>query len=72
VPTFVFYFTAISAIIPPVQTSFAAAGVTRARPWKTAWITLNVGLAVLIVPVVFVYSPIPIFLRPRFRIPAAA
>ena len=71
-PIFVFYFTVISAIMPPVQTSFAAAGVTRARPWKTSWIALNVGLAVLIVPVVFFYSPIPIFLRPRFRIPAAA
>jgi TRAP transporter 4TM/12TM fusion protein len=56
---FIFYYAVISAITPPVAlASFAAAGMARADPWKTSWISLKLGLATFIVPFMFFYSPL--------------
>lgn len=56
---FIFYFAVVSAITPPVAlASFAAAAIARADPWKTAFISVKMGLAVFIVPFMFFYSPL--------------
>jgi TRAP transporter 4TM/12TM fusion protein len=56
---FIFYYAVVSAITPPVAlASFAAAAIARADPWKTAFISLKMGLAVFIVPFMFFYSPL--------------
>lgn len=56
---FIFYYAVLSAITPPVAiASFAAAGIAQADPWKTSWIAVKLGLATLIVPFMFFYSPL--------------
>lgn len=56
---FVFYFAVISSITPPVAlSSFAAAGMCNADPWKTSWIALKMGLATFIVPFMFFFAPV--------------
>ncbi len=56
---FIFYFAVVSAITPPIAlASFAAAAIARADPWKTAFISVKMGLAVFIVPFMFFYSPL--------------
>ncbi|MBY0361799.1 MAG: TRAP transporter permease [Phreatobacter sp.] len=56
---FIFYFAVVSAITPPVAlASFAAAAIAKADPWKTAFISMKMGLAVFIVPFMFFYSPL--------------
>ncbi|MSP51856.1 MAG: TRAP transporter permease [Alphaproteobacteria bacterium] len=56
---FVFYYSVLSAITPPVAVaSFAAAGLARADPWRTSWIAVRLGLATIIVPFMFFYSPL--------------
>jgi TRAP transporter 4TM/12TM fusion protein len=56
---FIFYYAVVSAITPPVAlASFAAAAIARADPWKTAFISVKMGLAVFIVPFMFFYSPL--------------
>jgi len=56
---FIFYYAVLSAITPPVAVaSFAAAGLARADPWRTSWIAVRLGLATLIVPFMFFYSPL--------------
>jgi TRAP transporter 4TM/12TM fusion protein len=56
---FIFYYAVVSAITPPVAlASFAAAAISRADPWKTAFVSMKMGLAVFIVPFMFFYSPL--------------
>jgi TRAP-type uncharacterized transport system fused permease subunit len=56
---FIFYFAVISSITPPVAlASFAAAAIAKADPWRTAFISVKMGLATFIVPFMFFYSPL--------------
>ena len=56
---FIFYYAVVSAITPPIAlASFAAAAIARSDPWKTAFISVKMGLAVFIVPFMFFYSPL--------------
>lgn len=55
---FVLYYGVISEITPPVCASaYAAAGIAGADPFKTGVAAFSFGIAKLMVPMVFVYSP---------------
>ncbi|WP_435140967.1 TRAP transporter permease [Pseudopelagicola sp. nBUS_19] len=55
---FVLYYGVISEITPPVCASaYAAAGIAGADPFKTGISAFSLGMAKLMVPMVFVYSP---------------
>lgn len=55
---FVLYYGVISEITPPVCASaYAAAGIAGANPFKTGISAFSFGIAKLMVPMVFVYSP---------------
>lgn len=55
---FVLYYGVISEITPPVCASaYAAAGIAGANPFKTGVSAFSFGIAKLMVPMVFVYSP---------------
>ncbi|MDN3517800.1 TRAP transporter permease [Aquisalimonas lutea] len=55
---FVFYFSVLSAITPPVAlASYAAAGIAGTDPLRTSVTSFKVGLAAFIVPFLFFYSP---------------
>ncbi len=55
---FVLYYGVISEITPPVCASaYAAAGIAGADPFKTGVSAFSFGMAKLMVPMVFVYSP---------------
>jgi TRAP-type uncharacterized transport system fused permease subunit len=55
---FVLYYGVISEITPPVCASaYAAAGIAGANPFRTGVSAFTLGIAKLIVPMVFVYSP---------------
>lgn len=55
---FVLYYGVISEITPPVCASaYAAAGIAGSDPFKTGVAAFSFGIAKLMVPMVFVYSP---------------
>jgi TRAP transporter 4TM/12TM fusion protein len=55
---FLFYFSVISAVTPPVAfASFAAATIARAPMWETSIEAMRFGLAGYVVPFMFVYGP---------------
>lgn len=55
---FVLYYGVISEITPPVCASaYAAAGIAGANPFRTGMSAFTLGIAKLMVPMVFVYSP---------------
>jgi TRAP-type uncharacterized transport system fused permease subunit len=55
---FMFYFSTLSAVTPPVAlSSYTAAGIAGANLNKTGWIAVRLCLAAFIVPYMFVYSP---------------
>ncbi len=55
---FIFYFSIISAVTPPVAfASFAAASIARAPMWESSVESMRFGLAGYIVPFMFVYGP---------------
>ncbi|MBV6272911.1 TRAP transporter fused permease subunit [Alcaligenaceae bacterium CGII-47] len=55
---FVLYFGVVSYVTPPVALgAFAAAGVARTKPGKTALVAFRVSAAAFIVPFMFVYGP---------------
>ncbi|MEM1343003.1 MAG: TRAP transporter fused permease subunit [Pseudomonadota bacterium] len=55
---FVLYYGVISEITPPVCASaYAAAGIAGANPFRTGLSAFSLGIAKLLVPMVFVYSP---------------
>jgi TRAP-type uncharacterized transport system fused permease subunit len=54
---FVFYFGMLSFLTPPVMLSvYAAATLAHANSWKTAWLSMRLGIAAYIVPFAFVYN----------------
>jgi TRAP transporter 4TM/12TM fusion protein len=56
---FIFYYAVVSSITPPVAlAAFAAAAIAKADPWKTAFVSVKMGLATFIVPFMFFYSPL--------------
>lgn len=55
---FVFYFSCISEITPPVGVAYyVAAGIARANPTKVGLTACRLGLAAFIVPYMFVFGP---------------
>ncbi len=61
---FAFYFGTMSAVIPPVAlTSFTAATIAKANPNKTALTGLALGSAGLLLPYMFIYNPVLLFIN---------
>jgi len=55
---FVFYFAIVSAITPPVAlAAYAAAGIAKDSPMKIGFTACRIGLAVFLVPYLFVFQP---------------
>jgi TRAP transporter 4TM/12TM fusion protein len=60
---FAFYYGTMSAVVPPVAlTSYTAAGVAGARPFKVAVSALGLALSGLLLPYLFVYNPDLLFI----------
>ena len=56
---FIFYFSVISCITPPVAlTAYAAAGLAKTDPGKAGWTAFYYGLLAYIIPYMFVYTPV--------------
>jgi TRAP transporter 4TM/12TM fusion protein len=54
---FVFYFGMLSFLTPPVMLSvYAAATLAHANSWKTAWLSMRLGIVAYIVPFAFIYN----------------
>ncbi len=63
---FIFYFSCISAITPPVAVAaYVAAGIARANPIRVGFTACRLGLAAFIVPYMFVFGP-PLLLKGGF------
>ena len=55
---FVFYYGVLADITPPVAlAAYAAAGMAGSEPFKTGTMAFRLGLAKVLVPFVFVFSP---------------
>lgn len=55
---FIFYFSALSAITPPVAlASYAAAGIAESDPMKTGITAFKLAMAGFIIPFMFVFGP---------------
>ncbi len=55
---FIFYFSCISAITPPVAVaSYVAAGIARANPVKVGFTSVRLGIVAFVVPYMFVFGP---------------
>jgi TRAP transporter 4TM/12TM fusion protein len=55
---FVFYYAVISTITPPVAlAAYAAAGIAKTDPFRTALVGFRVGIAKFVVPFYVVYTP---------------
>lgn len=66
---FVFYFSTISAITPPVAMAvYAAAGIGGAKLWPTGLWALRIAATGFIVPFMFVFGPSLLFVGPSFEI----
>ena len=66
---FVFYFSTISAITPPVAMAvYAAAGIGGAKLWATGLWAMRIAATAFIVPFMFVYGPSLLFIGPAFDI----
>jgi TRAP transporter 4TM/12TM fusion protein len=66
---FVFYFSTISAITPPVAMAvYAAAGIGKANLWPTGIWALRIAATGFIVPFMFVYGPSLLFVGSPFDI----
>ncbi len=60
---FAFYYGTMSAVVPPVAlTSYTAAGLAGARPFKVAMAALGLAFSGLLIPYLFVYNPDLLFL----------
>lgn len=56
---FVFWFGALSNITPPVAlAAYTAAGIAKADPMKTGWVSMKIALPGFIIPFILVYHPI--------------
>jgi len=59
---FVFYFSVISCITPPVAlTTYAAAGLAKTNPNKAGWTAFYYGILAYIIPFIFVYDDALLF-----------
>jgi TRAP transporter 4TM/12TM fusion protein len=66
---FVFYFSTISAITPPVAMAvYAAAGIGGAKLWPTGLWAMRIGATGFVVPFMFVYGTSLLFIGPAFDI----
>lgn len=66
---FVFYFSTISAITPPVAMAvYAAAGIGGAKLWPTGVWAMRVAATGFIVPFMFVYGPSLLFIGSPFDV----
>ncbi|MEO1722752.1 MAG: TRAP transporter large permease subunit, partial [Pseudomonadota bacterium] len=64
---FVLYYGVISEITPPVCASaYAAAGIAGANPFRTGLSAFSLGIAKLMVPMVFVYQPAMLIVTDAF------
>jgi len=55
---FVFYYSCMSLITPPVAvTAYAAAGIANSDPWRTGWAAFRLGSVAYVVPFMFVFGP---------------
>lgn len=55
---FLFYFSSIACITPPVAlASYAAAGLCGAPPMKVSWEAVKIGIVAFLVPYAFIYNP---------------
>jgi TRAP transporter 4TM/12TM fusion protein len=55
---FIFYFSCLSAITPPVAVAaYVAAGIARANPLQVGFTAVRLGIAAFIVPYMFIYGP---------------
>ncbi|MBU2055340.1 MAG: TRAP transporter permease [Proteobacteria bacterium] len=55
---FIFYFSCLSCITPPVAlAAYTGAGIAGAPAFKTGWTAMRLGLAAFIVPYMFVFGP---------------
>ncbi|WP_414048596.1 TRAP transporter permease [Macrococcus animalis] len=56
---FVFWFGALSNITPPVAlAAYTAAGIAKADPMKTGWVSMKLALPGFIIPFILVYHPV--------------
>jgi TRAP transporter 4TM/12TM fusion protein len=56
---FVFYFSIISCITPPVAiAAYAAAAISKSNPMKVGWEAVKLGIAAFLLPFIFVYQPV--------------
>jgi TRAP transporter 4TM/12TM fusion protein len=70
---FVFYFSTISAITPPVAMAvYAAAGIGGAKLWPTGLWAMKIAATGFIVPFMFVYGPSLLFIGSPFDIISSA
>ena len=66
---FVFYFSTISAITPPVAMAvYAAAGIGNAKLWPTGLWAMRLAATGFVVPFMFVYGTSLLFIGPAFDI----
>jgi len=55
---FVFYFSCLSTITPPIAiAAYAAAAIASSNPLKTAMTAVKLGIVAFIIPFMFVYGP---------------
>ena len=55
---FLFYFSSIACITPPVAlASYAAAGICKAPPMKVSMEAVKIGIVAFLVPYTFIYNP---------------
>jgi TRAP transporter 4TM/12TM fusion protein len=60
---FVFYFACLSNITPPVAlAAYAGAGIAKTSPSKVGWTAFRLALAGFIIPFIFVYHPVLLFI----------
>ena len=70
---FVFYFSTISAITPPVAMAvYAAAGIGGAALWPTGLWAMRIAATGFVVPFMFVYGPSLLFIGSAFDITTSA
>ncbi|QTD41118.1 TRAP transporter permease [Sporosarcina sp. Te-1] len=59
---FVFYFGIVADITPPVcLAAYAGAGIAKANPFKTGMTAVKLAIAAFIIPYIFIYNPIFVF-----------
>ncbi len=60
---FVFYFACLSNVTPPVAlAAYAGAGIAKASPAKVGWTAFRLAIPGFIIPFMFVYHPILLFI----------